>query len=255
MDKLTVGFLGLGNMGTAIYQALNDEFDKLAFDIHKKNDSSINYTDTIQECISQSDILILAVKPNQIEDILSRIQSPKTIISIAAGIPYSFLKDKASIGSKIIRTMPNLPIIYGKGVLAYFGDKEGYSIVEKIFAPIALTLSLDKENLIDAITGLSGSGPAFVFSFIHALAEGGVKSGLTYSQSLEVAVETVIGSAEYLKKELQSKSANHPMELRNRVTSPGGTTIYGLAEWEKNSVNSGIMESVYQAYLRSKNLA
>ena len=255
MDKITVGFLGLGNMGSAIYRGLSNEFEKVAFDIQKKNDSSINYCDTIQDCINQSQILILAVKPNQIEDILTQFNSPKTIISIAAGIQYSFIKDKAPIGSQVIRTMPNLPIVYGKGVLAYYGDTEAYDTVEKIFSKLALTFALEKEIQMDAITGLSGSGPAFVFSFIQALAEGGVKSGLSYKQSLEVAIETVIGSAEYLKKEMQEKASTHPMELRNRVTSPGGTTIHGLAEWEKNAVNSGIIESVYQAYLRSKDLS
>lgn len=255
MDKLTVGFLGLGNMGSAIYLGLNDDFEKIAFDIHKKKDERFHYTESIEDCISKSDILILAVKPNTIEDVISKIKSPKTIISIAAGINFSYLKDKAPIGSHVIRTMPNLPIVYSKGVLAYYGDKEAYSVVEKIFAPISLTLTLEKESNMDAITGLSGSGPAFVFSFIQALAEGGVKSGLSYSQSLVIAIETVLGSAEYLKRELESKSATHPMELRNRVTSPGGTTIFGLAEWEKNSINSGILESVYQASLRSKNLS
>jgi pyrroline-5-carboxylate reductase len=157
-------------------------------------------------------------------------------------------------GSLIIRTMPNLPLMVGEGCLGYYGDEKLYPALEEIFQEMGMIKRLSNEKLLDAVTGLSGSGPAFVFSFLHAMAEGGVKSGLTYTDSLDLALQTIKGSIEYFSREKQKNPNLHPGELRNRVTSPAGTTIYGLAEWEKNSVSSGIIESIFQAYLRSKQL-
>jgi pyrroline-5-carboxylate reductase len=255
MDKKTIGFIGMGNMGKSIYQGLGGSYKKIAYDIVHKEDSSVEFVETMQECIEKSDILLIAVKPNQVIDVLKEIQSPKIIFSIAAGIGYKFIKNNTPIGSQVVRTMPNLPILVGRGVIAYYGDKEAYNLVESLFDSIALTVRLDKEEQMDAITGLSGSGPAFVFSFLQAMAEGGVKSGLNYKQALEIASETIQGSIQYFFDEFRKNPSTHPMELRNRVTSPGGTTIFGVAEWERAGVHSGILESVYQASLRSKNLS
>jgi pyrroline-5-carboxylate reductase len=208
MDKKTIGFIGMGNMGKSIYHGLSGSYKKIAYDVVQKDDTSIQFVESMQECIETSDIILIAVKPNQVIDVLKEIQSPKTILSIAAGIGYKFIKNNTPMGSHVVRTMPNLPILTGRGVIAYFGDKEVYSLVESLFDCIALTVQLDKEEQMDAITGLSGSGPAFVFSFLQAMAEGGVKSGLNYKQALEIASETIQGSIQYFFDELQKKSIN-----------------------------------------------
>jgi pyrroline-5-carboxylate reductase len=252
--KRRIGFIGLGNMGTAIYKGLSHDFEKCAYDPYPRKDEGLEYKETLRELELTSDILLVAVKPNKVECVLKQLRESRTIISIAAGISWNQLKEWSPIGSKIIRTMPNLPLVAKHGALGYFGDSDAYDLVEEIFSPMGRTLNVDKESLLDAVTGLSGSGPAFVFSFIQSLAEGGVKSGLSYKDSLDLAITTVLGSVYYLKDERENNPNIHPHELRNRVTSPGGTTIFGLSEWEKNSVGYGISESVFQAYLRSKEL-
>lgn len=252
--KIRIGFIGLGNMGRAIYKGLGNGFEKFAYDLYPKEEEGIYYKETLRELELASNVILVAVKPNQVESVLRQLTEPNSIISIAAGVSWSNLKEWSPIGSKIIRSMPNLPLVAKHGALGYFGDKEVYDMVEEIFSPMGRTLNVEKESLLDAVTGLSGSGPAFVFSFIQSLAEGGVKSGLSYNDSLDLAITTVLGSVYYLKDEREKNPNIHPYALRNRVTSPGGTTIFGLSEWEKNSVGYGISESVFQAYLRSKEL-
>ncbi|WCL48151.1 pyrroline-5-carboxylate reductase [Leptospira sp. GIMC2001] len=254
MDKMRIGFIGLGNMGYAIYNGIGDDYIKLAYDPIPKYIEEIEYSESVREIADKSEILIICVKPHQVEKVIREIESPRTIISIAAGIDYKSLVSWADPESRVIRTMPNLPLQSKTGVIAYFGNTEEYSIIELLFSKLGKTVALEKEELMDAVTGLSGSGPAFVFSFLQAMAEGGVKSGLAYSESLSIAIETIAGSMSYLKSELEKDGSIHPMELRNRVTSPGGTTIYGISEWEKNKVSYGIAESVFQASKRSKEL-
>lgn len=145
------------------------------------------------------------------------------------------MRNSSPKGSSIVRIMPNLPILVEKGALGYFGDPELYATVREIFSPISYCLEVSKEELLDSVTGLSGSGPAYVFRFIQSLAEGGVASGLTYSQSLELSIHTVLGAASLLMEERGKDPDLHPEELKNRVTSPGGTTIAGLEELEKTS--------------------
>lgn len=253
-EKKRIGFIGLGNMGTAIYRALGEKFGKLAYDPNPRDEEGLEYVGSLAELTSQSDILVLAVKPAQVEAVLKSLSKPTTIISIAAGIVWKDLANWAPIGSQVVRTMPNLPLLVKQGVVGYYGDSNVDAIVEEIFSPMGKTIRLEKEELLDAITGLSGSGPAFVFSFVQALAEGGVQSGLSYSDSLDIALQTVRGSIEYMNALRCENPGLHPSELRNRVTSPGGTTIYGLAEWEKNSVHSGVMEAVYAATKRAREL-
>jgi pyrroline-5-carboxylate reductase len=252
--KIKLGFIGLGNMGYAIYKGVGNQFSTAAFDPFPRSEEGLNYVKDLENLIEFSDILILCVKPSQVVEVLSQIQRPVKLISIAAGITLDTMRNSLPKGSQIVRTMPNLPLMVGEGCLGYFGDEELYPSLEDIFLNMGMMKRVSTEKLLDAVTGLSGSGPAFVFSFLHAMAEGGVKSGLSYSDSLDLAMQTIKGSIEYFAIEKEKNPNLHPGELRNRVTSPAGTTIYGLAEWEKNSVSSGIMESIFQAYLRSKNL-
>jgi pyrroline-5-carboxylate reductase len=251
--KQTIGVIGLGNMGYPIYKKIPLEFDKIAYDPY------INKEDVIQEkslndIIKKSNILILCVKPDKISTILQEIKVPKNIISIAAGITLSTMREFSHNDSNLLRIMPNLPLLSEEGVIACTGNKSTFELAKNIFKNMGLVIELANENEIDIVTALSGSGPAYVFTFIHALAEGGLKCGLSYSQSLKIAIQTVKGSAIFLENELEANSNLHPYLLRNRVTSAGGTTIYGLDKLEEGRFNYTVMESVNSAYLRAKEL-
>ncbi len=251
MKKILV--VGLGNMGLPIYTSLkkNVNFEVKGFDPFQKNIPDLE-TD-LKKATSNAEIIILAVKPDKILEVIEKFTVERKIISIAAGISLSTIEKKNYYGSKLVRLMPNLPLQISKGCMGYYGDKEIYSDVIEIFTDLGLLIELQNENLIDSFTALAGSGPAFVFSFVQSLAEGGVKSGLSYNDALKISIQTILGSTEFLQKEYEEKKS-HPMDLRNKVTSAGGTTIFGLSEWEKNGTSFGISESVYQAKLRSDEL-
>ncbi len=245
-----IGIIGMGNMGSAIFQSLESRFETYVYDPYKQAEGKLQ-VESIAMLAEKAEIIILCVKPDKISEVLKEIKSPKTIISIAAGISISALRESSVPGSKIVRVMPNLPLTVGEGCIAYFGEKELYPVVMEIFRNSGIVIELGSEKNIDAITGLSGSGPAFVFTFIHSLAEGGVKSGLTYSDSLKAAIQTVKGSVRLLEEELARNPAIHPFALRNQVTSPGGTTIYGLNALEKGKFSHSIIQAVYKAFRRS----
>ncbi len=246
-----VGIIGLGNMGYPIYRAIQNEFKVTCYDPYSKR-QDINFeTDftKLEEC----EILIVCVKPDKIVETLRQIKSPKKIFSIAAGINLDKLRENSPANSLIVRLMPNLPLQIKEGCMGFIGDKEAYEDVRAIFAKLGLLLELSSEVAIDAVTGLSGSGPAFVFSFIQALAEGGVKSGLTYSDALNLSIQTVKGSAMLLEEDLRVNNT-YPGELRNKVTSPGGTTIFGLDKLEENNFHYAVMNAVFAAFKRAEEL-
>ena len=248
---MKIGIIGLGNMGGAIYLSIKNKYTVLPFDPYRSAwDKEIEYITNLDQLVEESDYIILAVKPSTIPSVLSSIQKPHNYISIAAGVTIETIRKHALPGSKVSRVMPNLPLVVQSGCSCFIGDFEQDEVVREIFSHCGEVVQLSDEKLMDAVTGLSGSGPAFVFSFIQALAEGGVKAGLSYADALKLSILTVKGSAEYLEKQ-----EAHPMELRNKVTSPGGTTIYGLSELEKNRFSYSVMEAVFQAALRSKELS
>ncbi|EPG76188.1 pyrroline-5-carboxylate reductase [Leptospira fainei serovar Hurstbridge str. BUT 6] len=257
MSQETIGIIGCGNMGGAIYRSLkNRKKNVLGFDpyLPAEKAEGILLENNWEEFQKKSELLLISVKPGDVSKTLKTLDSPKKILSVAAGIDTIALRDSAPKGSKVVRIMPNLPILVEKGALGYFGDSELYPTVREIFSPISYCLEVSKEELLDSVTGLSGSGPAYVFRFIQSLAEGGVASGLTYSQSLELSIHTVLGAASLLMEEREKNPDLHPEELKNRVTSPGGTTIAGLEELEKNKFAYSILAAVKRATERSKEL-
>lgn len=247
-----VGIIGLGNMGYPIYQSIRSQFEVLCYDPYSKR-KDISFESDLFRLEEKAEILIICVKPDKILEILKSLTQPKKIISIAAGITLSKLKENAPLKSNIVRIMPNLPLQIREGCMGYIGDSVMYPEVISIFEKLGLLLELSSENAIDAFTGLAGSGPAYVFSFIQALAEGGVKSGLSYADALRLSIQTVKGSALLLEQELKMDNT-HPMELRNKVTSAGGTTIYGLGKLEENKFHFGVMEAVYGAFKRAEEM-
>ncbi|MBK8394537.1 MAG: pyrroline-5-carboxylate reductase [Leptospiraceae bacterium] len=247
-----IGIIGLGNMGYPIYKSISNEFTITCYDPFS-NRTDIEFSATLSDLEIKSEVIIVCVKPDKIAEVLKKLTLPKKIISIAAGITLNKLKEFSPPDSQIVRIMPNLPLQIKEGCMGYIGDKSIYPDVKSIFEQLGLLIELSSEDAMDAFTGLAGSGPAYVFSFIQALAEGGVKSGLSYSDALKLSLQTVKGSAMLLEEEFKSKDT-HPMLMRNKVTSAGGTTIYGLEKLEENKFHFGVMSAVFEAFKRSNEL-
>ncbi|HIJ79094.1 MAG: pyrroline-5-carboxylate reductase [Desulfobulbaceae bacterium] len=208
------------------------------------------------ELWSRCKVVVLAVKPQVVTKVLASCKAhivDNLLISIAAGIPLALLeKGVQGTGCRVIRVMPNTPAIVLEGASALScgqGVVEAdLAIAKGIFEAVGLTVVVD-ENYLDAVTGLSGSGPAYVFTFIEALIDAGVKVGLARPVAETLAMQTVLGSVR-----LAMHEGKHPAELRAMVTSPGGTTIAGLHELERGAFRSVIMDTVEAATKRSAEL-
>nr|WP_246838741.1 pyrroline-5-carboxylate reductase [Leptospira stimsonii] len=254
--KHTIGIAGCGNMGGAIYLSLKKRYPTqvLGYDPYMTSNKKIELVSSWEEFSSKSDLIVVCVKPGKVVELLKQVASTKSVISVAAGISTQTIRNSLPSGSKVVRIMPNLPLLVGEGAIGYYGDSELYETVEEIFQSLGHSVALSSESHLDAVTGLSGSGPAYVFKFIQALAEGGVQSGLAYQEALDLSIQTVLGSAELLRKERKKDPGTHPEVWKNKVTSPGGTTIAGLAELEKHGFSHAILEAVQAASKRSKEL-
>lgn len=213
------------------------------------------------DLVKKSEVLVVAVKPQIIEQVLSdiahEVDAKKLVISVAAGTTISQIEKALSGGKKkklcVVRTMPNTPSVVQEGVTAISTgkgvSKPDLKISHEIFQAVGRTVEVPEEQ-IDAVTGLSGSGPAYIFMIIEALSDAGVKMGLSRDVANELTVQTVLGSALLVRE-----TGTSPGELKNRVTSPGGTTIAGLHALEKGSLRATLMNAVEKATLRSKELA
>lgn len=186
-----------------------------------------------QVCERAKDAVVLAVKPNAIAaacaDVIA-VESQALVISIAAGISLETLEQSLP-GRRVVRVMPNTPCLIGEAASGYclgsLANDDDRDIIQAIFGSVGLALEL-QEVLLNAVTGLSGSGPAYVFQFIEALSDGGVRAGLPRDVATQLAAQTVKGAAEMVLK-----TKKHPGELKDAVTSPGGTTIAGVEALEK----------------------
>ncbi len=262
-----IAFLGGGNMAEALIKGLlaagtTRQEQIIATDVsddrlaHLKKAYGVGAAKSNIDAARQADVIILSVKPQVIEKVLSEISSAldnrKLVISIAAGIAVAKVEKALKEGSRVVRVMPNTPALVLAGAAAISGGKNATS------EDIALTLSIFnsvgravvvEEKLMDAVTGLSGSGPAYVFMIIDALSDAGVKAGLPRQLALELSAQTVFGSA---KMVLETKE--HPGKLRDMVTSPGGTTIEGLHALEKGKLRATLINAVEAATVRSREL-
>lgn len=217
----------------------------------------VKVTTNNQDAFLNQDVLLLSVKPQVFQTVVDGLQpqnyqdSKPLIISILAGVTLEKL-EKAFPHQPLIRTMPNTPAIVGAGMSAIAAGKTvssvNLSLAKSIFSSIGEVVEVS-ESLMDAVTGLSGSGPAFVAVMIEALSDGGVAAGLPRQIANQLALQTVLGTSQLLKE-----SQLHPAQLKDKVTSPGGTTISGVAELEKNGFRSCLIEAVKAAYLRSQEL-
>jgi pyrroline-5-carboxylate reductase len=243
-ENLSVGFLGCGMMASALMDGLiakhvvTDPASITCSDIwqpsldiaEKKGIHTTKSNDEV--CTNAKDVILLAVKPFVIEDVckdVAKVPSTALIISIAAGVTLETLQRQLP-GRRVVRVMPNTPCVVGEAASGYAmgdlcndSDKE---IVQKIFGAVGVAKEV-KEILLNAVTGLSGSGPAYVYQFIEALADGGVRSGLPREVALQLAAQTVKGAAEMVLQ-----TGIHPGQLKDNVCSPGGTTIAGVEALE-----------------------
>ncbi len=201
-------------------------------------------------------ILVLAVKPNQVAEVLEEIRphftSNHVLISIAAGVPLAKLQHGLGENARVIRVMPNTPALVGMSASAFAlgksATREDSELAHTLFSAVGVAFEL-KESMLDAVTGLSGSGPAYVYMIIEALSDGGVAAGLPRDVATKLAAQTVLGSA---KMVLETNL--HPGVLKDMVTSPGGTTVEGLHEMEKGGVRGVLINAVRAASDKSKKL-
>ena len=259
-----LGFLGGGNMAEALIRGLSAsrEFslqvsDKIKDRLgHLSSHYRVATTDDNLELVKSSQVIILAVKPPVVPAVLSEIKTvlrDKLLISIAAGIPVNRLKSVLGKNARVIRVMPNNPAMVGAGVTAVYADpsarREDLELTAGIFRTVGLTAFIESEELMNAVTGLSGSGPAFIYIVAEALSDAGVKLGLSRPLSDLLSFRTILGAARMLEE-----THKHPAELKNQVTSPGGTTIAGIEVLEARGLRSALIEAVAAAARRSQEL-
>ena len=269
MVKLFV--IGAGRMGGAIAGGLISKGvfsadDMAAFDVNEIAAKSFaqhvgccafSRYDEARETLKSAPAVLLAVKPQTLEVALKAWRdldvdfSQKLLISIVAGVKIECLSQLVS-GTRIVRVMPNTPALVGCGAAAYApgpgATSEDELLVEKILSAVGMARRM-KEGDLDAVTALSGSGPAYVFAFIQALADGGVAEGLSREAAQALAVQTVLGSAEMV-----ARSGEHPAVLKDAVTSPGGTTIRALEVLEDRGFSGAVIQAVRAAARRSREL-
>ncbi len=204
-----------------------------------------------------SDIVILVTKPNiipsAVESISDLLTPEQLVISAAAGVPIEFVQSRLPEGIPVVRVMPNTPALIGMGATGIapgkYATSEHMDLAAEIFGAFGKVVKVTEDKL-DAVTGLSGSGPAYVYTFIEALADGGVAMGLPKATALILAAQTVAGAAQMVLE-----TGDHPAQLRDRVMTPGGTTIAGMSVLEQHAFRSALMEAVAAATARSKALA
>jgi pyrroline-5-carboxylate reductase len=264
-----IAFLGAGNMAEALINGLISSGvyksgDIIGADISKKrleflsSKYKIKSTDKNAKAAKQADIIVLAVKPNHIHSVLDEINGEitpdKIIISIAAGISISSIAQSLENKTKLIRVMPNTPALVLAGASVLYCNENVTAKekvrVKKIFESIGIAHMVEDESLMDPATGLSGSGPAYVSIFIEALADGGVKMGLPRDMAHQLAAQTVFGTAKMI-----IEGDTHPAQFKDKVSSPGGTTIEGIHNLEKGGFRSSVISAVEAATRRSKELS
>jgi len=257
-----IGFIGGGNMAEALIKGMVQAGMKDIIVSEPRDDRraylektySAKTTSDNKEIVKQGAIVILAVKPQNMDDVTSEIApfitGEKLVVSIAAGITLPYLTSRLAT-SKIIRVMPNTPALVQEGISVLsmcecIHDKE-MALVRGIFMSVGKVLVLP-EKYMDAVTALSGSGPAFVALFTEAIIAAGIKMGLTEGNSSELAIQTVIGTARLLETGMP------PDKLREMVTSPGGTTAAGLKVFEEKGLKEMVSSVIEAAAKRSKEL-
>ncbi|MBT3177381.1 MAG: pyrroline-5-carboxylate reductase [Desulfobacula sp.] len=263
-----IGFIGSGNMGEALISGLvlskaakpeNIICSDIAKDLLEniQNKYKVSTTTDNIEVARQSEIVIYATKPQILGSVLKEtagaLDQSKLIISIAAGVPLAAIAAGLHKKLRLIRVMPNICAFVKESATAIaageFASDKDVAQARAIFDSVGKTVFIQENVLMDAFTGLSGSGPAYIFTIIDAMADGGVKMGLSRKDSLFLSTQTVLGAAKLL---LESKE--HPGQLKDRVASPGGTAIAGIHTLEQGGLRTTMINAVESATKRSKEL-
>ena len=266
-SSLRLGFIGAGRMATALARGfvaagLVQGEQIWASDISTAASQQFaeacggRIVDDNSQLVATADLLFVAVKPQQVPEVLSQVRGKLAarhlVISIAAGVTLEQMAARSGPAPRLVRVMPNTPCLVGQGASAYcLGQNASAAdgrLVSDLFSAVGQAWQVP-EKLFDAVTGLSGSGPAFVFLMIEALGDGGVLAGLPRELATALAAQTVRGSAE-----LVLSAGQHPGVLKDQVASPGGTTIAGLQVLEQAAVRAAFMAAVEAASRRSKEL-
>ncbi|MDB4943084.1 MAG: Pyrroline-5-carboxylate reductase [Labilithrix sp.] len=264
MKTKSLGFVGAGNMASALVKGLvhakvmppenilvsDPKPERLA---HFAGEHGVRTTSDNHELVRTCDVIVLSVKPQVIDKVLGLIgadvKGHQLVVSVAAGVPLSALEGRLPEGTRVVRTMPNTPATVLAGATAIsagtHATEEDLAIARELFEAVGRVVTLE-EYLLDAVTGLSGSGPAYVMVMIEALADGGVKVGLHRDTALLLAAQTVYGSAKLLLE-----TGEHPGRLKDMVTSPGGTAIAGLHTLESGGLRRTLIDAVEAATNRA----
>ena len=265
--SIKIGFIGAGKMALALAKGMVESRTVLAERIIGTDpddaartlfcaETGARATAKAIEVLESADVLFLAVKPDKAEEALVSINSHFTtvhlLISIAAGVPLSLLEENLPVGARVVRVMPNAPAMVGAAAsgfaLGTHADEKDGRLAERLLTSVGLAVQVP-EALLDAVTGLSGSGPAFVCQVIEALSDGGVAAGLPRETAVRLAAQTVFGSAKMVLE-----TGRHPGQIKDMTASPGGTTIEGIHELEKGALRASLMNAVRAATAKSRKL-
>jgi pyrroline-5-carboxylate reductase len=263
----TIGFVGAGNMGEALIRGLvrgghvpatrivasgprRERLDRLA------KDYGIEVTTDNREVVKRCGLVVLAVKPQILDKVLREIgdqmHDGTLVVSIAAGVDTATIEESVAAGVRVVRAMPNVAATVGAAATAISAGKlaseADVQTARALFDAVGITVVLDEIHL-DAVTGLSGSGPAYIFLILEALADAGVKVGLSRRDAQRLAAQTVMGSAKLLLD-----TDEHPGKLKDMVTSPGGTAIAGLHTLEEGGLRTTLINAVETATKRAREL-
>lgn len=261
-----IGFIGMGNMGYAILKGLLQVFDKTELVLTDANreraeavsrETGVERAEDNQTCASQAEFVVLAVKPQfyhvVLDDIKAVLKKEQIIISIAPSVTISDLKEALGQDKRIVRAMPNTPALVGMGMTGVCYDKQEFSqeeerVIRTFFESFG-TMELVEERLINAVVCASGSSPAYVYMFIEALADSAVKYGLPRDTAYRMAAQAVMGSAKMVLE-----TGEHPGTLKDRVCSPGGTTIAAVSALEEHGFRSAVIKAADACYEKCLNM-
>jgi len=268
LNGMKLAFVGAGQMAEAlakgfIAKGIVRSEQVHAYDISEArrelfaNVLKVNVHESNDSAVKAAQVVLLAVKPQYLTSTMQTVKPEnwegKLVVSIAAGVTIATLKSVLPASSKVVRIMPNTPCLVGESASAIAVSKEvtpeEQDIVKSLFDTVGVTISVD-ETYLDAVTGLSGSGPAYVFLTIEALSDGGVRAGLPRQVATKLAAQTVMGAAKMVLE-----TGRHPGELKDMVTSPAGTTIAGVHALEDHGIRAAFIDAVHKATMRSKELS
>lgn len=267
MYEKELGLIGTGKIGSALLKRLisTNSIDRnkiIAYDIDEKKRSklskeyNIEYAENNEELARSAKFILIAVIPQVIDTVLKEIEpvitNEQVIISIAAGVSFNHINKVINPAVGLIRIMTNTPALVGAAATAIAHNEHvkdnQLEFVKKIFKAVGMVVELEERHM-DAVTGLSGSGPAYIFIIIEALADGGVKMGLPRTTALKLAAQTLLGSAKLLLE-----TNIHPAALKDMVATPGGTTITAIHELESAKIRATLIRAVEAATLKSRSL-